>query len=319
MRAITCVAPLVGEHLGDDRRAAGRQLVDGADVQVGVVAHRQRARDGRGAHHQQVGLQLAGRRGFLQLGAQRQALRHAEAVLLVDDGQAQAGEVPRRPGSPRACRPPAPPRHWPPRHHRLRPLPLRLPVSQATCARPSGSSHCTSLRKCCSARISVGAISAHCQPASDGHAAASAATTVLPEPTSPCSRRCMGCGGPGRRPDLGDHALLGGGQLQTAVRPAAGTQAAGRGRAAAGARQRWRSRLGSQPATVAGPAAPRTSAAARPGGCGLPAWPVARPGAGGAGTAAPRAAWAGPGGTVPGGSSSASGARASAEATALRR
>jgi hypothetical protein len=44
----------------------------------------------------------------------------------------------------------------------------------------------------------VGAISAHCQPASMQAAAASAATTVLPEPTSPCSSRCMGTGGPGR-------------------------------------------------------------------------------------------------------------------------
>ena len=72
-----------------------------------------------------------------------------------------------------------------------RPLPLRLPVSQAT-PMPSGSSQPTSLRKCCSARISVGAISAHSQPLSIAIAAASAATTVLPEPTSPCSRRCIG-------------------------------------------------------------------------------------------------------------------------------
>jgi hypothetical protein len=42
----------------------------------------------------------------------------------------------------------------------VRPFPRRLPVSQAT-PTPRGSSQCTSLRKCCSARISVGAISAH--------------------------------------------------------------------------------------------------------------------------------------------------------------
>ena len=34
---------------------------------------------------------------------------------------------------------------------------------------PSGSSQPTSLRKCCSARISVGAISAHCQPSRHRH------------------------------------------------------------------------------------------------------------------------------------------------------
>ena len=77
-----------------------------------------------------------------------------------------------------------------------------LPVSQATRwprACSSGASQSTSLAKCCSARISVGAISAHCQPASMAMQAASAATTVLPLPTSPCSRRCMGCTRPRSR------------------------------------------------------------------------------------------------------------------------
>ena len=68
-----------------------------------------------------------------------------------------------------------------------------LPVSQAVLT-PSGSSQPMSLRKCCSANISVGAIKAHCQPASMQTAAASAATTVLPLPTSPCNSRCMGMG-----------------------------------------------------------------------------------------------------------------------------
>ena len=72
-----------------------------------------------------------------------------------------------------------------------RSLAFWLPVSHAVLI-PSGSSQVMSLRKCCSAKISVGAISAHCQPASMHRLAASAATTVLPEPTSPCSRRCMG-------------------------------------------------------------------------------------------------------------------------------
>jgi hypothetical protein len=64
----------------------GRQFVDGAHVQIGKVAHGQGARDGRGAHHQQVRLQ----RLFVELLPQCQALRHAEAVLLVHHRQAQA-------------------------------------------------------------------------------------------------------------------------------------------------------------------------------------------------------------------------------------
>ncbi len=70
---------------------------------------------------------------------------------------------------------------------------FRLPDNQATLT-PSGSSQPESFRKCCSARISVGAMKAACQPAEIAWQAASAATMVLPAPTSPCSRRCIGCG-----------------------------------------------------------------------------------------------------------------------------
>ena len=49
---------------------------------------------------------------------------------------------------------------------RRAPCPCWLPVSQATVTPERRPSQPTSLRKCCSARISVGAISAHCQPAS---------------------------------------------------------------------------------------------------------------------------------------------------------
>ena len=72
-----------------------------------------------------------------------------------------------------------------------RSLAFCVPVSHAV-VMPKGSNQPSSLRKCCSANISVGAISAHCQPASIQMVAASAATTVLPAPTSPCSKRCMG-------------------------------------------------------------------------------------------------------------------------------
>ena len=50
------------------------------------------------------------------------------------------------------------------------------------------------VRKCCSARISVGAMNATCSPFSIATIAASSATIVLPAPTSPCSRRFIGCG-----------------------------------------------------------------------------------------------------------------------------
>ena len=66
------------------------------------------------------------------------------------------------------------------------------PVRSSTRMRRSSSS-VVMVRKCCSARISVGTISAHCRPLSTASSMASRATTVLPEPTSPCSRRFIGC------------------------------------------------------------------------------------------------------------------------------
>ena len=53
--------------------------------------------------------------------------------------------------------------------------------------------HFAKFRKCCSARISVGAISATLKPLSSAINAAHAATAVLPEPTSPCNKRRIGC------------------------------------------------------------------------------------------------------------------------------
>ena len=83
------VAPALTDHLGHHRCAPGRQLVDGRHIQVGVVAHGQRARNRRGRHHQEMRLLTAGR----HLGAQGQPLRHAKAVLLVDDRQRQVLEA----------------------------------------------------------------------------------------------------------------------------------------------------------------------------------------------------------------------------------
>ena len=78
---------VVGNHLGHDGAAPGGQSVDGGHIQIGVIAHGQSARNGGGRHHQQMGLlALAARAGFV---AQGQPLRHAKAVLLVNDGQPQ--------------------------------------------------------------------------------------------------------------------------------------------------------------------------------------------------------------------------------------
>ena len=64
------------------------------------------------------------------------------------------------------------------------------PVSSAS-LKPAASAKRRMRSKCWRARISVGAISAACRPASTTLAMASSATIVLPEPTSPCSSRSM--------------------------------------------------------------------------------------------------------------------------------
>ena len=99
------------------------------------------------------------------------------------------------PGTARACR------------RRCRSRPLARPPSDRRRARGpsrgrSGSRRDAGARrraarwcaKCWRARISVGAISAAWPPASTTRAMASSATTVLPEPTSPCSSRSMRSG-----------------------------------------------------------------------------------------------------------------------------
>ena len=69
---------------GLDRRAPRRALVHDRDVEVAVGGEGQRARDGRGRHDQHVHVAA--------LAAQLLALQHAEAVLLVHHGQAEAVE-----------------------------------------------------------------------------------------------------------------------------------------------------------------------------------------------------------------------------------
>ncbi|MNU63146.1 hypothetical protein D3C71_523910 [compost metagenome] len=72
-----------------------------------------------------------------------------------------------------------------------RALPFCLPASQPTLM-PRGASQLAKLTACCSASSSVGAISPTWQPLPMACSAAKAATSVLPEPTSPCTSRIMG-------------------------------------------------------------------------------------------------------------------------------
>ncbi len=66
------------------------------------------------------------------------------------------------------------------------------PVSHPT-EMPSGWNHSENCVACCSDRSSVGAINATWKPASITGSAASAATNVFPEPTSPWRSRNIGC------------------------------------------------------------------------------------------------------------------------------
>ena len=73
------------------RLAPGRQLVQGGGVEVAVGGQRERARDRRRGHVQDVR-----RQAFDALGVERLALLDPEAVLLVDHAEAEAGELDRR-------------------------------------------------------------------------------------------------------------------------------------------------------------------------------------------------------------------------------
>ena len=78
------VEPVERDGAGVDRLAAGGLFAQLRDFHVAEVGEHQRARDRRRGQHQHVhGLALAG---------EREALMHAEAVLLVDDGEREVAE-----------------------------------------------------------------------------------------------------------------------------------------------------------------------------------------------------------------------------------
>ena len=83
-RADDLVIALERDRPRHDRLAARRLLGEHRDVHVAEPGQRQRARDRRRRHHQDV--------DGLALGAEQQALMHAEAVLLVDHGEREIAE-----------------------------------------------------------------------------------------------------------------------------------------------------------------------------------------------------------------------------------
>ena len=79
--------------------------------------------------------------------------------------------------------------------------------------------------KCCSASTSVGAMRAPWWPPWTAASRAATATTVLPDPTSPCRRRCMGSG-PGQvGEDLGERPALRAGRARRGARPGSARRA----------------------------------------------------------------------------------------------
>jgi len=72
------------EPFGLDGLPAGRELVDGAHVKVREIRQSERARDGGGGHDEVM--------GGVAFGFENGALANAEAMLLVDDDQAEVGE-----------------------------------------------------------------------------------------------------------------------------------------------------------------------------------------------------------------------------------
>ena len=73
---------------GDSRNRlpAGRQFVDDGNVEIGIGGHRERARDRRRGHDQLMRMAVVAHALF----PQRHALVHAEAMLLIDDDEAES-------------------------------------------------------------------------------------------------------------------------------------------------------------------------------------------------------------------------------------
>ena len=170
---------------GVDRLAAGRLLAQFGNVHVAEIGQHQRARDRRRGEHQHV--------DRLALLRQRQPLVHAEAVLLVDDGQREIVEddvlLKQRMGA----------------DHDVdvaerEAIENGLALAAALAAGEDGDADAGGFGE---RRDGLAVLAGEnfgrrhqrrLPPGLDDGGGGGSATTVLPEPTSPCSSRSMRCG-----------------------------------------------------------------------------------------------------------------------------
>ena len=171
---------------GPDRDPALGRGAQRGHVEVRVQDLAQRPRDRRRGHQQDV------RRAPSSPSprARRAARRRTGAARRPRRARGRRTRPP--PGAARGSRRrPAPGRWRAPRTRSCVPPPPSEPVSRIT-AIPRSSSSAADASRCWRARRSVGASSAACRPSSAAAASAQAATAVLPEPTSPWTRRSIG-------------------------------------------------------------------------------------------------------------------------------
>ena len=136
------------------------------------------------------------------------------------------------------------------------------PVTSAT-GMSSARNQRSKFLACCSASSSVGAMSAACNPLPTARAAAAAATTVLPQPTSPCTSRTMGWSA-ARSPSTSASARDCARSARTAAKPGIGARVPPH--RAAATPDRCESPGAAAATTTGAPAVPRTRAAAAPDG-----------------------------------------------------
>ena len=137
-----------------------------------------------------------------------------EAVLLVDHADARAGRTRPPARSAHGCRRSSPARPWQAAPAPPCAGPPASPRSAARTASRSSASSFPSVAACCSARVSVGAISTAWNPASSARSIEYSATTVFPDPTSPISSRCIGSPESRSRIDLVERLQLVPGRLE---------------------------------------------------------------------------------------------------------
>ena len=217
--AATCARIQLGLSTGHDvrgdRRPPGGQLAQGGGLQVAEHGHRDGARDRRGRHDQHVRRLAPLARSASRCSTPNRCCsstttspRSANWHVLLEqrvraDDDAGLAAWPRPAGPCGVGRGLAAGQQRHPGAH----------VGAAEHARPRRGrrASCVIDRRCCAASTSVGASSAACPPESTTVSIARSATMVLPEPTSPCSSRCIGCARGQVGGDLlADRALPGG-------------------------------------------------------------------------------------------------------------